>query len=184
MSKGTRKAVDLVAEQSRPTQSVRERIDRRLEVLNDWLKEGIPAGKFVPEGLTAARTWDDIELGILSIGSPNEFTTTHHVHGEKVRAIQKLLTKLRDRFGRPPETPKASSARAEASFDRKAFDRLLATVVSQWHAERDQRLEDKKRAMTAEARAELLGLENAQKDAIIAELRRQLAERHGLRAVE
>ena len=176
-------AVDFLAGDSQSKQSVRQRIQRRLEVLDAWLNNGVPTGKSVPETLTAARLWEDSELGIAAISSPNEFTTTHHLHGDGVRSIQRRLSELRSRLKRPSKAAAPKKEKVE-TFDQAGFQRLLEISVSQWHAERDQRMQEAKRADVAEARNELLRQEVLQKEALISELRRQLTERQGLRAVE
>ncbi len=175
---------DLVADAGLKPQSVEQRIARRLEVLRDWLSEGVPAGHSIPRSLKAARVWEDAELGIMPIASPNEFTTTHHQHGGMVRDIAGLLTALKKQFERPAKTSSTRSSGADATFDRKAFDAQLVAVISQWHAERDQRLHEKRRADAAEARSVMLLEDNSQKDVIIADLQRQLAARDGLRVVD
>lgn len=183
MSNRKSTAVDLLARDSQSKQSVRQRIQRRLEVLDAWLDNGVPNGKSVPETLTAARLWEDSELEIAAIASPNEFTTTHHLHGDGVRSIQRRLSELRSRLKRPSKDAAPKKEKVE-KFDQAGFQRLLEISVSQWHAERDQRQQETKRADVAEARNELLRQECVQKENLIAELRRQLADRQGLRAVE
>lgn len=175
---------DLVADGAGKRQTVEERIEQRLVILRQWLREGVPMGKAVPKSLTAARLWEDLELGILPISSPNEFTTTHQIFGPLVRDLAGLLTDLTKRFGRPASSREAKIATASAKYDRRAHERQLEAAVSQWHSERDSWLLEKKRADAAEARSVLLLEENAQKDEIIADLRRQLAAKQGLRVVE
>ncbi|MBX3488608.1 hypothetical protein [Parvibaculum sp.] len=175
---------DLVAEAGLKRQTVEQRIERRLEVLREWLREGIPAGKVIPKSLKAARVWDDVELGILPIVSPNEFTTTHTLHGSLVRDVAGLLTALKNRFGKSKGQSTLVPVATTTKFDRKAFDRQLEAAVSQWHSERDQRLHEKKRADAAEIRSIMLLEENKQKDELIADLRRQLATHKGLKVVE
>ena len=184
MSDSRSSVTDLVAGTAPGRQTVEQRIERRLEVLREWLRDGVPAGESIPASLKAARVWENTELGILPIASPNEFTTTHHLHGNRVRDIGGLLTELKKRFDRPASASSPKSSAAAAKFDRKAFERQLEAAVSQWHAERDQRLHEKRRADAAEARSVLLLEENARKDALIADLQRQLASHHGLRVVE
>lgn len=164
------------------SQTVAKRIERRLEVLRLWLSDGIPLGKTIPSSLNATRLWKDQELGIESIRSPNDFTMTHHVHGRSVRDIAGLLTALRDRYGRPKKT-RASHQAQVTKFDRIAIERALEAAVSQWHAERDQHLEGARSAASAEARSLMLLEENADKDRLIADLRRQLAVHQGLRVI-
>lgn len=163
--------------------SVENRIERRLEVLREWLREGIPAGKLIPKSLAEARAWGDAELGIVAIVSPNEFTTTHPTFGARVRDIAGLLTVLRKKFKQPASVSPRSGDRT-LKFDRSALERQLAAVVSQWHAERDQRQQEKGRADSAEFRSVLLLKELEKKDELIADLRRQLASKQGLRVVE
>ena len=175
---------DLVANHRSKTQSVEFRIQRRIEVLREWLMEGIPVGKAVPKSLNEARIWDDADLGILPIGSPNEFTTTHHLNGNLVSEIASLLTKLKKRFGKPQRQSNSMLTSKAAKFDRNAFDRQLKAAISQWHSERDMRLQEKKRADAAEMRSVMLLEENRQKDELIADLRRQLARQKGLKVVK
>lgn len=175
--------IDLVAGGASKRQTIEQRLERRLEVLREWHREGIPAGKTIPKDLKAARTWEDTDLGILPIGSPNEFTSTHHVHGPRVKDIAALLTELKKRFGRPVTKPMTHGSETTTKFDRRAFERQVEAMVSQWHTERDLRLQEKRRADAAEARSIMLLEENAQKDELIADLRRQLASHKGLRVV-
>lgn len=163
--------------------SVEQRIERRLEVLRHWLREGLPEGKRIPKDLNAARKWDDLELAIVPIASPNEFTTTHPIFGERIRNIASLLTDLRKKFDRPLKFSLKAPV-STAKFDRKATDRQLRAIVSQWHCERDERVKEKKRAASAEARIVLLLEESNQKDELIADLRQQLASKKGVRAVK
>lgn len=184
MSDFNQPVVDFIVGAAAPkSQTIGQRIERRLEILRHWLRDGIPAGKAIPRSLNAARLWEDAGLDIQPIKSPNEFTTTHHEHGQSVRDIAGLLTALRNRYGRPVK-PLASRPASAAQFDRRAFDRALEAAVSQWHTERDQRLEEKKRADSAESRSVMLLDENVHKDQLIADLRRQLAAQKGLRIVE
>lgn len=175
--------IDFVTVVATPrSQTVEKRIERRLEVLREWLSAGVPAGKTIPRSLNETRLWYDNELGIDPIKSPNEFTTTHPNHGRLVRDIAGLLTALLERYKRPKRSkPRPTEV---AMFDRRAFDNALTAAVSQWHSERDERLNEKKRADSAQLRSVILLDENADKDRLIADLRRQLLSQRGLRAVE
>lgn len=175
---------DFVAESGSKRQTVQQRIERRLEVLQEWLREGVPPDKLVPKSLKAARVWNDAELGILPIVSPNEFTTTHKVYGKLVRDTADLLTTLKNQFGKSKRQLASTPATTTVKFDRKTFDRQLEAAVSQWHSERDQQVHEKKRADAAEMRSVMLLEENKQKDELISDLRRQLAARRGLKVVE
>ena len=175
---------DLIVVAASRQASVERRIERRLEVLREWVREGVPAGKTFPASLTGARNWNDPELDIFSVRSPNDFTTTHPLYGSRIRDIAGLLTVLVKRYKHAATAATKRSANAAAKFDRKAFDKQLENVMSQWHTERDQRLHEKRRADAADARSAMLTDENAQKDGIIADLRRQITSSKGLRVVE
>ena len=176
---------DLVADQVARPPSVEQRIQRRIEVLREWLEAGIPLGKALPTGLTAAREWEDKELGIRRIASPNEFTTTHHLHGRLVASVSGLLTDLRNKYTKPSARRRSTDGGKQSTkFDRQAFEDSLTNAVSQWHTERDKNASEKKRADSAEALCAIYLEEINQRDAVIAGLRAELAERRGLRAVE
>lgn len=175
---------DLVAGAGAPRRTVKQRLDRRLEVLREWLVKGIPFGKVIPKDLKAARVWDDEDLGVLKISSPNEFTSTHVFHGADVREIAGLLTKLQKKFGKPASRAKPASSATAATFDRQAFDAQLKAAVSQWHSQRDGRLSEERRRQAAEARSMMVNEEIKQKDELIADLRRQLSDQGSLRSVK
>ena len=175
---------DLLTSTGAAHPSVQARLEQRLGVLRDWLKNGIPPGKVVPRSLTAAREWSEPELGIQRISSPNEFTKTHPHHGRLVTDLAGLLTELHKRYSRPETASRVRKSVPTEKFDRTAFERLLAAATSQWHSERAQRMQEKDRADAAHARSLTLLEENAQMEKLIADLRRQLATRKNLRAVE
>ncbi|MDF3382558.1 MULTISPECIES: hypothetical protein [unclassified Sulfitobacter] len=184
MSKKDKSVCDMLSGGSDKRQTVGARIERRLEVLQSWLREGVPADKAIPKSLTAVRLWDDPELGIESIRSPNEFTKTHHTYGDRVREVAVLLSELRRESGSSAKAGAGRTSRALPSFDKRAFERQLEATVSQWHSEREQRLREQKRADSAEARSVLLLEENALKDQLIADLRRQIGAFKGLRVMK
>lgn len=165
-------------------QSIEARIERRLDLLRSWLRDGIPINKHVPKNLKETRVWGDPELGIAPISSPNEFTTTHHRYGSLVREIAGLLAALKRRSTSSTKKARPKKSASLEKFDRNAFDRQLESAVSQWHTERNRRLHEEKRADAAEARSILLLEENAKKDSLIADLRRQLVAREELRVVK
>lgn len=181
---GDTKLADLVAEQASSRLTVKQRIERRLDVLRQWHREGIPSGKHFPRSLTEARLWEDAELNIEPISSPNEFTTTHPLHGRLIQDVAGLLTELKMRFDRPANSRSKKSSASATKYDIKAFEQQLEAAVSQWHAERDLRLNEKKRVDSAEARSVLLLEENAQKDELIADLHRRLSAYQGLKGIK
>jgi hypothetical protein len=168
--------------------SVAQRIERRIELLTQWLRNGIPPGKTVPPSLNKAREWHDETLGILPIGSATDFASTNKIHGQRIKDFDKLRREVLERYAPPPGTKKSGNRRRSRPPSAKKVDRTISALhitaaVSQWHSERDQRLAEQARAVSAEARSVQLLKENAEKDVLVADLRRQLASHIGLKAV-
>lgn len=184
MSNASSGVTDLVSRGKGSNVSVKDRIERRLEVLRLWLKDGVPQGKPIPASLTAAREWRDEELGILPISSPNEFTKTRSPYRKQVADIAGLLTQLHSKYAKSVNKRTAGSSPSESKFDRNAFDRQLAAAAAQWHSERAARLQEKERADAAQARAIQLLEDNAKMESLVADLRRQLVVRGSLKVVE
>ena len=166
--------VPLARPPSKP-QSVEDRIRRRIEVLEEWMENGVPAGKDIPQGLRAAREWQDDELRIAPIASPNEFTRTHDRHGHLVSAVSTLLDQLNYRYKYPKKNRIKPKERADDRRQMAHLQKQLESAVSQWHTERDAHLREKKRADAAEAHRSIIETESADKDKTIADLRRQIA---------
>jgi len=185
----------LITLSSPSIQSVAQRIERRITVLSLWQKDGVPPYQVVPSSLNEARKWHDVDLEILPIGSASDFAMTHPIHGKRIQLIQKLLEELMQYQARPRKvrgsrngaaTSKLVSSQEVAAdrIERSKMEQQLVTAVSQWHAERDQRLAEKRRADSAEGRSIQLLHENAQKDTIISDLRRQLSASSTLKVVK
>jgi len=177
----------LQSTQSKKPPSVQSRIDRRIAILKKWLVNGVPAGEHVPKSLTQARLWDNAELSILKISSPNEFTTGHPLYGASVSTISELLTKLKRRDEKP-KLAKNNGSIASGNRPEKivvdATKDALEQAVSQWHIHRDLAIHEGNRADAAEARLHLLQTELQKLTTQIAELRRDSARKGGLRSVE
>ncbi|WP_237152356.1 hypothetical protein [Oryzibacter oryziterrae] len=163
------KIVDLLVRSQPIRSSIIDRIERRITVLSEWVKAGVPQEKHcsVPKSLRAAKDWEDPELGISRIASPNDFTQRHPVYGTRVREIARLLTELNKSTRRPGVQHIAPSS-ATTIFDKQEAKRQLEQVVSQWHSERHLREIEQKRTESAQRRAASALQENA-------ELRRKLA---------
>jgi len=180
--------VDLVKAQERDPASVpiRERVRRRIEVLNEWITSGIPDGKLasLPTSLRKAKDWSDETLGILPIGSPNDFTTKHVEWGRDVATIARLLTKLKQRHGRPNAKSGNRQPRPD-SEPIKLMEAQLTEAVSQWHSAREEAIEQRNRADAEAIRVARLTETLTQKEAEVAELRRRLMQSGaGLRAID
>ncbi|MGO7018621.1 hypothetical protein [Rhizobium leguminosarum] len=80
------------------------RMERKEQYLIDVI-----SGRTVPDNLdnlrslTKVRDWEDPTRGMLRIGSPNQFVTTHEVYGEIVSRIGALVAQINEKFPRTKE---------------------------------------------------------------------------------
>lgn len=160
---------------SRKAYCLKERVERKRDLLNKWLIEGVPHNylETLPTSLNAARVWTIPELGIQPIGSPNSFTTTHVDVGEEVKAISDLVRKLQSKLLTPKRNKKISALRPTISA--KDIEKTMSALVSQWHAARNDALHWKEQAVRAQKHRDIAREELKARDAEIAELRRRLA---------
>lgn len=149
---------------SRPT--VKERIERRIDLLESWFRDGVPAGyrQGIPTSLTKLRTWRLEEYGILPIGSPNEFTKTHPHFGGLVGTAEEALNRLLKKYPKAPKAPRRASTVIGPDVERRPD---YEKIVGQYHEERHARLAAEKLAATeiqrrAFVEAELASLKRSQ----------------------
>jgi hypothetical protein len=157
--------------------SLRSRVHRKREVLQQWLDKGIPHEKLasLPRSLTEARKWNDPSLGVYPIGSPNNFTTVHSDVGEDVEAISVLLTKLQEKLKRPAARKRSTPQKPAISV--KDIEQAMSALISQWHMAREEARKQRVRAELAERHRDLAREELRAKEAENAELRRRLSDR-------
>lgn len=167
-----------------PKGSVRDRVQRRLELLRLWEKQGLPPNYVacLPHSLRKIAQWSDVDLGVYPILSPNDFSTQHPVWGESVREIQSCLVRLSSRTSSAVRK-KTGVVASNTRNDLQAVERLLADTISRWHSVREELLRERDRANSAEARCARMSLQCQDKDALIAELRRKLAAFESIRAI-
>ena len=108
---------------------VLEQIQLRLRLLETWLSDGAPDGQRVPTSLNQARAWNDPSLGIVPIGSPATFTTTHSAHGALVTRVAHVLREFAAQRPPPPLGKKKSAAHHQARL--AAQDRMLVAAANQ-----------------------------------------------------
>ena len=128
--------------------SVLERIQARIDVLQDWLDHGVPLvadenglerPAYVPTSLTQARTWHDQALEIEKVGDPNSFTTTHPRHGSKVEELDRLLKQMKAARSRRRTPAKSATDQLKAlRQDHAALHKQHVKVVSQLAAAREE----------------------------------------------
>jgi hypothetical protein len=162
--------------------SVKDRIEQRVALLRNWIRDGVPAEVELPSSLAELRRWCDEGIGVERIASPNEFTKTHPIHGPLVTEAERLLRTLLRRYERPVGKRPSTDRSAELAAARET-QHALTRAVSQWHAERDANSQLRKRAEAAVALSEVLRRENAEKDALISDLTRQISIASGMRVV-
>ncbi|WEA58594.1 hypothetical protein PO860_12820 [Rhizobium sp. BJ04] len=130
--------------------TVAERVAMKLALLRKWTAEGkVPDGFSCPSSLAKARTWDDPENGIFSIGSKRDWNTVNSPHRSSIVAIAKLIGPLSVRAAK-----KASKRRSDKIRIGDLEDLLQATeaaredATTQWQ-ELSQKLASKELELTA-----------------------------------
>lgn len=128
--------------------SVLQRIQARIDVLQDWLDHGVPLvvdedGRerpaYVPTSLTKARTWHDETLEIEKVGDPNSFTTTHPRHGSKVEELERLLKQMKAAGSIRRAPAKSTTDQLKAlRQEHSALQKQHIKVVSQLAAAREE----------------------------------------------
>lgn len=105
---------------------VQGQIAVRLTTLQAWEIDGIPPTKKLPHSLNQVRSWEDTDLGISKIGSPESFTTKHREHGATVKEIAEVLEVL---IKRQRETkPIAPSLATQLKHERRRSGALKKTL--------------------------------------------------------
>lgn len=168
--------------------SVASRIEKRVQLLRKWKKEGVPQDRLnaLPASLREAAQWDDQQHEIQPIRSPNDFTTTHPDWGRSVSEIKELLDALNSRRQLPKRKKSAGTAAASTRKEVQELKILLSRVTSQWHmarsaatAARDELEYEKALSADLKDEAGRLQAQLDQKDSELAALRRRLREADG-----
>jgi len=166
-----------------------ERVARKRRILEAWKNEGVPVDKLptLPRSLRAARVWHDNELGLYSIGSPNDFTTLHPQWGKEVEEIEDLIRTLHRRYkveeAKPASGPAPRAIQA-VNVTLAELNRERETLIRQWNEARLEAAEYKSRAESAEARLTRKQAALADVRAELVALKRQLERKAHLRLVK
>lgn len=152
---------------------LKDRVQKKRQVLQEWLDDKIPYGKGLPASLNEVRLWKDSELGLYRIGSPNNFTSIHPTVGEDVTAIAAILTKLKAKIKRG--RIKAHSAKKKPTISASEIEQALSVLVAQWHMAREEARKDRVRADNAERSRDIAREDCRQLREELAEIRRRMA---------
>lgn len=167
-----------VANNLERSKHVRRQLERRREVLGEWVANGVssvPEGTSVPRSLNQVRCWDDARLGISPIGSPSSVTRTHRVHGAVVRQIDRLLGEL---AGQRAARAKGRKARAAKRKRRLAvLERSLVGAANRYAVRSVELDETQLRLRVAEQSFDACKQENSELRAEVRELKTALARR-------
>ena len=154
---------------------IQTQIALRLRVLEAWCDQGVPDCHRVPVSLNAVRTWAVPSLGILPIGSPSTFTTTHRAHGGLVKRIGDVLRDLAAQRRPRPLAKKRAAARRQARL--AAQDRMLVEAANQCAAKSVVLQETVRKLRITEQSLDAAQSENVELRSENRELRSELARR-------
>ena len=157
---------------------VHRQLERRHEVLADWAEIGVsslPAGTSVPVSLNQVRRWEDVRLGISSIGSPSSCTTTHPVYGAVVRDIDRLLRELADQ--QASQVKRKKTGRAKRNRRLAELESSFAGAANQYGVLSAERDETESQLRVAEQSVAAFKRENRQLRTEVRNLKAELARR-------
>lgn len=117
--------------------TIKERLERRLEVLSRWERNGPPKGRTPPKSKSDLLGWSDEGLGIEPIGHRNACTLNHPQNGALVRECTRLMTDLAGRRPRARSGTEADNKRLRQEL-RLAKDEITK-LVGQWHTARAEK---------------------------------------------
>jgi hypothetical protein len=158
----------------------RLKLQKKVEVLESLLLDGIPPGTALPMSLSALRKWEDNSLGVERIGSPG--TTNRRISPhldalisrattaiQRLRQAKKTKTKIYTPIGE-----KLRRANCELAT-QAALNRALVSQIAQLRHSLTAAIAEREQTVAA----------RAQDQAVIAQLRRSLiqADRRMLSAV-
>lgn len=164
---------------------VKERVARRVRILRSWVEEGVPQAHVaaIPKSLRAVARWHDPALGITPIPSPNDFIKHHREWGWEVREIEEMLRALHARYRRGTSPAKSTSKLVSRSA-QEDIDHAWATVIGQWHTERDVSVRSVSEADELRRSCQALRDELVEAKREIAALRAELSKGRGLRVAK
>jgi RecG-like helicase len=139
-----------------------ENIRKKILLLEEYSTTGVPDGRFVPKNMAQFRQWEDEDLELRKIGSPNTLDRLHN-QSLKLRAeelIKQLLMKRRRKESDAQETDRLRS-------ERNLNKQLIQDLANQLHSSEQRRIQSEQREGRVSKRLEEANLK-------IGELTRQL----------
>jgi hypothetical protein len=117
-----------------------ENIKKKILLLEEYSAAGVPDGQFFPKNMAQFRRWEDEDLELIKIGSPNTMDRLHN-QTLKLRA-EEIIKQLLKKKGR-----KESNARETAKLrsERNLDKRLVQDLTNQLHASEQQRIQAEQR---------------------------------------
>jgi hypothetical protein len=109
-----------------------ELVDKALEarnkVLRSYSETGVPKGAYVPKSMTQYRLWEDSNLGIVRLGSPNSINLKDSppARAKLIKAASVLVVNLRSTLKKP--VPKRKSHSELYGRDQDEIARLRKLV--------------------------------------------------------
>lgn len=119
------------------TQSI---LERKVEVLREFVREGLPKDYLFPTSINKLRTWSDPSRGVEVIGSPqttNPRLAPHNIHlvdeaNELIDALKRQ--KRTPRRQTPPLISQIQALRDEMKIDKALVGRLTSQLNEALHS--------------------------------------------------
>jgi hypothetical protein len=107
---------------------VDQALEARNKILRSYSETGVPKGAYVPKSMTQYRLWEDSNLGIVRLGSPNSINLKDSAPArvKLIEAASLLVVKLRSTLKKP--VPKRKSHAELHGQDQEEIARLRKLV--------------------------------------------------------
>lgn len=103
-------------------------IKNKLAVLESYVADGVPENAFVPKSEAQFRLWEDSQIGLEKIGSPNTLNKPHN-KPYKEKALELIQELLKRKNRKEKKRNLVDSLRAEI----KEKNQLIEDLTGQWH---------------------------------------------------
>jgi len=114
-------------------ENMRHNIEKKTEILQRYVSEGVPGGAFVPRNLAEFRRWHDLEIGVAKIGSPNTLEREYN-KSLKLKAVE-LMSEIANKARRKKRRSNEEETLRAQSREK---DKLITNLTNQWHASRHE----------------------------------------------
>jgi hypothetical protein len=114
------------------------KISNKIKVLEGYALKGVAPGKYFPRSVNEFRQWEDRDLGLEVIGSPNTMSAKSSPHNasliaEATELMRQLKILHQTSLIKSPKKPSQADQLSTIKIQMKATTDALSRVASDWH---------------------------------------------------